>query len=84
MRVDSEWCLSVSGNQWIARENEVSVSGITLDELEANIRNALMQSGRYEKEKTITVFLGVDTKTLPAWIRPYQSHYFNRYMIFTI
>ncbi|MBS3758212.1 MAG: DUF5395 family protein [Desulfobacterales bacterium] len=82
MRIDSEWCLSISGRQWIARENGLSVSGMTLDELEANIKDALMRSGRYARKKTVTVFMGVDTKTLPAWIRPYQSHYFNRYIRF--
>lgn len=84
MRVDSEWYLSICEGRWIAKENNITVSGITLEELEDNIKDSLRKSNRYEKQQIVTVFLGFDTKTLPEWIRPYHAHYFNRYLRFKL
>lgn len=84
MRAEREVVLIHNGHQWFAEDGDISASAITLAELEKNIKTALGMCGRYKKGETVTVLLGVDTRIMPAWIRPYQSHYFNRYVTFQL
>jgi hypothetical protein len=84
MKADAEFALIHDGRQWSAGNNDLSVSGNTLGELENNLQTALRDSGMFQKGKKITVFIGYDPKAIPAWIRPYQSHYFNRRLTFQL
>ncbi len=82
LKADAEFAVVHDGRRWTAGNDDLSVSGATLDELEKNLQTALLNSGEVRKGEKITVFIGYDPKAIPAWIRPYQSHYFNRYLTF--
>ena len=63
-----------NGEEWIA-ENEGNVFiGKTLNELDDHIKQKLLKTG-YKK---VIVNMFFDSQTIPAWIRQYASHYFNR------
>ncbi len=84
MKPDAEFAVVHDGRQWTAHNDELFVSGTTLNELENNLHKELKAFGKFEAGALITVFIGYDPKAIPAWMRPYQSHYFNRYLTFQL
>ncbi len=65
------------GEQWIAKNGELTVTGKTLRELDQNIKNELKRM--YETEDVIKVTMELDYKrNIPHWIWQYHSYYFYR------
>ncbi|MBM7855215.1 hypothetical protein JOC37_001600 [Desulfohalotomaculum tongense] len=79
MKADIELILTHDGKEWIARNEEFSVRGETLAEMEERLEKAVIERGTFNRGSKITVFMGFDFDTIPTWIRQYAAHYFNRY-----
>ncbi len=77
MKSDIDMVIVHDGEQWIARNDDLQAAGRTLPELDADLARTLRRAGGYQG-RTLTVFMGFDFATLPAWIRQYAPHYFNR------
>lgn len=80
MRADVETRLIDDGRRWIASNDFLEASGRTLNELDADLRRALEESGRFEKGSRVVVFMGFDFSRIPVWLRQYANHYFNRFV----
>ncbi len=82
MKADLQATLIDDGRIWIATcENNVTAKGRTLPQLDTDLKQALIDSGRYPKGATVSVFMAFDYSTIPTWIRQYAYHYFNRLVI---
>ena len=66
------------GQQWIARNAQLTVSGRTIEELDTAVEQGLRQKGALPDGRTARVFMAFDNATIPQWIRQYAQHYFNR------
>ena len=65
------------GEKWIAKNEEMIISGRTLRELDEKIRSKLKDS--YKKEKVVKVMMELDyRKNIPQWIWQYHPYYFYR------
>ncbi len=82
MKADAESAVIHDGRRWRAFNDDLSVSGKTLNEMERNLETALRDFGGYRKGEKIKVVIGYNAKAIPSWIRPYPSHYFNRILTF--
>ena len=80
MKADVELRLTHDGHHWIAGDGEMKAEAASLEELDAEIRHQLRQSGRFARGSLVTVFMGFDFATIPTWLRQYHTHYFNRYV----
>lgn len=78
MKVDVETFIVHDGEKWIAKNDTLSASGHSLNELDDDMKRSLQQCGKFEKGSKVKVFMGFDYSTIPTWIRQYASHYFNR------
>ena len=78
MRADLELVIGLAAGTWTARGRFLTASGKSLAALDENIRKEILASGRFEPDSQVVVWMGCDTRMIPAWMRPYQSHYFNR------
>ncbi len=63
-----------SDEEWVAKNDDISASGRTLDELDERIKGQLAKMGH--RKAIVNMFF--DSLTIPVWIRQYASHYFNR------
>ena len=77
MNSDIDLVITHDGKNWIARNEEIVAEGGSLPELDANVAQALRGSGRPAGAE-LRVFMGFDINSIPAWIRQYAPHYFNR------
>lgn len=78
MKVDLEVSIIDDGKRWIVKHGDFTATGVSLAELDDNLKDILIDSGKFEKGSTITVFMGYDYRNIPTWIRQYAYHYFNR------
>lgn len=79
MKSDLDMVIIHDGEKWIARNESITVDGTTFPELDANLAEALRETGEYDGSR-LTVFMGFDITTIPSWIHQYAPHYFNRYV----
>ncbi len=77
MKSDLDLKVSHDGLRWIAANGDISASGRSLPELDADLAGALRRAG-YSAGTRLRVFMGFDMTTLPEWTRQYAPHYFNR------
>jgi hypothetical protein len=77
MEPDLEVVLMNRGDEWVARGRDFEVSGGCLAELEASLRRKLREIG-FAPRRSVSVLMVCDRRVIPAWMRPYHSHYFNR------
>lgn len=84
MKPDIELILNTSGKSWVARGAGFEVEAESLDELDRGVRELLIASGRFPRGVKVTVLMACDRRVIPAWMRPYQSHYFNRAISFVL
>ncbi len=87
VKADLEFALVHDGRQWVARGRDaagtpVMARGESLPALDDDLAAALAVNQGC-KGQTLTIFMGFDTRTLPAWLRQYSPHYFNRFVTLT-
>jgi len=79
-----EVVLELDGGCWRGRGDGVFVEADDASELDDRIARAVAESGRFAPGTPVQVFLACDRSVIPAWMRPYQSHYFNRTISFVV
>jgi len=79
-----EIVLNRSGQRWIGRGDGFAVEGADIRELDDLIEREIVRSGRFLPGTQVEVFVVCDRSVVPAWMRPYHSHYFNRIISFTV
>ena len=79
-----EIVLKRSGRRWIGRGGGFKVEGADIRELDDRIEREISRSGRFQPGTPVEVYVVCDRNIIPAWIRPYHSHYFNRIISFTV
>lgn len=78
MHADVELVIGSERGRWVARGAAIAAAGATLAELDEDVRRGLAASGRFAPGARVTVWMGCDPGVIPAWMRPYHAHYFNR------
>jgi len=78
MKADIELSLMHDGEFWVGSNDTLEVKGVTISDLDEELKRGLRGSGDYTPGTTINVFMGFDFDTIPTWLRQYHSHYFNR------
>jgi hypothetical protein len=73
-----ECVITHDGSNWRAENENFTLSAPTLPELDAQLKDLLKTEGIIKKGDKADVFMAFDNATIPAWIRPYAQHYFNR------
>ena len=84
MTNDMELILDWDGEAWVATHEDFVVRGATLEELDRTVEERLREDGRFSKGTKVNVLMGCHSKIVPAWMRPYQWHYFNREVSFDL
>lgn len=79
-----EIILRSDGRRWIGRGGGFAVEGVDLTELEDRIEREIVGSGLFAPGTSVEVSVLCRRDVLPAWIRPYHSHYFNRTISFVV
>lgn len=77
MYVDIKIILSFDGGQWFVDLDDCRVGACELRDLENRIAEILRQKPCYANRKSVLVGVSFDYDSIPAWLRQYQSHYFN-------
>jgi len=80
MMADLEFVLEFQENRWTAHSGELRACGDSIEELEQNIKAVIGSSGEFPPGKRVAALLLCDARVIPAWMRPYHNHYFNRLM----
>lgn len=66
---------------WIAENEEIRAEGSSLEELDRNLAEKLRRAGYKGK---LDIFMKFDYSTIPAWMRQFHPHYFNRRVVLEI
>ncbi|HEB75825.1 MAG TPA: hypothetical protein ENJ04_05700 [Nitrospirae bacterium] len=66
------------GSNWVVKNERLTLSAPTLEELDVEVERFLRGSGMLREGETAEVFMTFDNSTIPQWIRQYAQHYFNR------
>ncbi|GMR01598.1 MAG: DUF5395 domain-containing protein [Gammaproteobacteria bacterium] len=78
MKANLELKLVHDGKDWVVSNDSITARGVSLSELDDDVKRALRQSGDYPEGTRLIVFMGFDFETFPTWLRQYHTHYFNR------
>lgn len=78
MNADIELICTETNGRWFAYNEELEVSGFSWQELEEKLTLELSSKEIVPPGRRLTVLMMCDPRVIPAWMRPYQSHYFNR------
>jgi len=73
-----EFVIRHDGQNWIAEHGSFRIIDSTLDGVDAKIGDLLRSNGIVVQGQSLRVFIRYDISTIPAWIRQYSQHYFNR------
>ena len=76
--VQLDFTIRFSDNSWIVENDSLKSSAPTLDELDINVKNLLLDKNIIKKGEKAKLFMAFDNSTIPEWIRQYAQHYFNR------
>ncbi len=76
IRIDAT--LTHDGKQWIAFNKSFNAAGVSLEELDEQVKLQLKQNGILPSSKKVHVFMACDNEIIPGWMRPFHNHYFNR------
>ena len=68
--------LTHDGRKWIARNHEFVATGVTLEELDENVRCKLKDM--FKKGEKIEVKMEYDYRTFPLWMTQYHPYYLHR------
>ncbi|MXS85934.1 hypothetical protein ABO04_08440 [Nitrosomonas sp. HPC101] len=80
MKADLEVRLIHNGISWIAYHQDFKACGHTLAELDEDLARHLLNRQLFPENSCVTVFMVFDHSCIPAWIRQYAYHYFNRHI----
>ncbi|SDN78528.1 hypothetical protein SAMN04488516_10715 [Desulfonauticus submarinus] len=69
------------GKEWIAFDQDKEFRGTSLEEMDDQIRDYVLKSGRVGKGQRLKVWMYFNTAVIPEWMRQYMQHYFNRVLI---
>ena len=78
-----EFIISHDGSKWLAANKQFALSASTLEGLDLALERRIKEEGLLKKGEKIKIFMAFDNATLPAWIRQYAQHYFNRMVEFS-
>ncbi|MFZ5898464.1 MAG: DUF5395 family protein [Bacillota bacterium] len=80
MKADMEVRLIHDGKEWVASspDGEMKAGGKSLDDLDEELRQVIIKSGRFSPGSAVTVHMKFDFDSIPTWYRQYHPHYFNR------
>ncbi len=84
MNRDLELTVTVRDQQWAAEGPGVRAQAKTLAELEDQVERQIRESGKFPAGSKVDVLMATDRGLMPEWMRPYQSHYFNRVISFVL
>ncbi|MCP3867143.1 MAG: hypothetical protein GY703_03425 [Gammaproteobacteria bacterium] len=84
MKADIELSLVHDGKYWVGRNASLEVKGVTIPELDEDLKRGLRESGDYAPGTALHVFMGFDYDTFPTWLRQYHTHYFNRTVLVSL
>lgn len=73
-----EFIIKHDGKNWVIENERLRLARPTIDDLDAEVGNALIGKGMLAKGETCRVLMRFDNATIPEWMRPYAQHYFNR------
>jgi hypothetical protein len=73
-----EFVITHDGSNWRAQNELFTLSAPSLPQLDIQMRDLLKKKGIVKKGGKADVHMVFDNATIPAWIRPYAQHYFNR------
>ncbi len=76
--IQLDFTIKYSGKNWIVENELLSSTAPTLDELDVNVKNLLIDKQIIKKGEKAKLFMAFDNSTIPQWIRQYAQHYFNR------
>ena len=73
-----ELVVSHDGRNWLAANEQFSFRAPTLEGIDAALEQRLKEEGLLKNGERIKILMAFNNATLPAWIRQYSQHYFNR------
>ena len=76
--IQIDFIIRYSGKSWIVENELLRSAAPTLDELDINVKNLLIEKKIIKKGEKAKLFMAFDNSTIPQWIRQYAQHYFNR------
>jgi hypothetical protein len=76
-----ECVITHDGKNWIAANELFSLCAPSLEELDGKVRNLVREKGMVRPGEKAEVFMAFNNSAIPAWIRPYAQHYFNRIVV---
>jgi len=80
MKADMEFSLVHDGRQWVVHNDTLVARGDKFETLDADLKRALLETGKFPPGARVMVFMGFDFDTIPTWLRQYHTHYFNRFV----
>lgn len=83
-RPDLELLVTVRDGRWVVEGPGVRAQAARLSDVEAEVERQVRESGRFAPGTPVEVFLACDRRVIPEWMRPYQTHYFNRTLSFVL
>lgn len=84
MKADIVLSLVHDGECWVGRNASLEAKGVTISELDEDLKRGLRESGDYAPGTALRVFMGFDYDTIPTWLRQYHTHYFNRTVLVSL
>jgi|Deesub1362A_J573_1020465.scaffolds.fasta_scaffold00311_42 hypothetical protein len=67
-----------NGREWVVRNESMTLSSPTLDELDIRMGELLRERGEIGQGERVRVIMEFDSSSIPQWIRQYTHHYFDR------
>lgn len=75
----TEMSIVHDGTNWVAENADMEISAPTLEELDGLLRSTMREKGLVKRGECKDVYMFSNNAVMiPAWMRPYSQHYFNR------
>ncbi len=79
--IQLDFTIRYSEKNWVVENDLLTSAAPTLDELDINLKNLLIDRKLIKKGEKAKLFMAFDNSTIPQWIRQYAQHYFNRIVV---
>ncbi len=67
------------GKNWVVKNGDLEISAPTLEALDDLLRTTMREKGWVRQGERRDIYMFSDNAAMiPAWMRPYSQHYFNR------